>query len=162
MALVDDYAPLVVNREVLTKTILTVKCELLLDGNSMKCTARKTYRATLRTLYNRYSHRSSDSISDISSHANVRYMNTPEKKAKISKLKKRAQSAGIELSKLQEKIKQLPSSFKSYSLGEFSCSSFSSKTGASQNPTCHISLSLVPRPFRRQAIRDRKFPGPKL
>ena len=59
MALVDDYAPLVVSSEVLTKTIRTVKCELLLDGDSMKCTACKAYRATLRTLYNRYSHRSS-------------------------------------------------------------------------------------------------------
>ena len=73
----------------------------------MKCTPCKTYRATLRTLYNRYSRRSSDSISDASSHANIRYMNTPEKKDKIMKLKKKAQSTEKEVSKLQAKIKKL-------------------------------------------------------
>ena len=103
MAIVDDH----LNGEVLTKTVRTTRCELLLDGDCMKCTPCKTYRPTLRTLYNRYSHRSSDSISDASSHANIRYMNTPEKKDKIMKLKKKAQSAEKEVSKLQAKIKKL-------------------------------------------------------
>lgn len=107
MAILDDYAPVVVDGAVLAKTVRTAKCELLLDGDNIKCTACKTYRATLRTLYNRYLHRSSDKISDVSSHVNIRYMNTPEKKAKISKLKKRAQSAERELSKLQAVVKQL-------------------------------------------------------
>ena len=106
-AILDDYAPVVVNGMVLTKTIRTVKCELLLDGDCVKCTSCKSYRATLRTLYNRFLHRSSDMISDASSHANIRYMNTPEKKKKISNLKKRVQSAEKELSKLQAKVKQL-------------------------------------------------------
>lgn len=53
-AILDDYAPVVVNGMVLTKTIRTVKCELLLDGDCVKCTSCKSYRATLRTLYNRY------------------------------------------------------------------------------------------------------------
>ena len=106
MAFVDGYAPVVVNGEVLTETIRTTRCELLLDGDCMKCTPCKTYRATLRTLYSRYSRRSSSSISDTSSHANIRYMNTPEKKEKIL-IKKRAQSAEKEVSNLQAKSRSL-------------------------------------------------------
>ena len=85
MANLKDYAPVILNGKVYTQTIRTVKCELLLNGDNSKCRSCKTYRATLRTLYNRWSHRSSDNISDTSSHTNIRYMSSPEKNTSFKK-----------------------------------------------------------------------------
>ena len=42
-----------------------------------------------------------------SSHVNIRYMSSPEKKAKICKLKKRAQLAENEIRQLKVKVKEL-------------------------------------------------------
>ena len=85
----------------LVKPFVLTKCELLIHG--VKCHSCSTYRATLRVMYNRRLLHSSEDISDSSSHANVRYMNTPEKKQKIAKLKKREKSAEVELQKLKVK-----------------------------------------------------------
>lgn len=46
-------------------------------------------------------------LSDTSSHSNERYLNTPEKKAKMCKLKERARTAEKQVEKLKEKIQQL-------------------------------------------------------
>ena len=102
---VDNYASVKMNGYLFSKTIRTNKCELLIHG--VKCNSCSTYRATLRVMYNRWLRCSSEDISDSSSHANVRYMNTPEKKQKIAKLKKRAKSAEVELQKLKVKVKEL-------------------------------------------------------
>ena len=88
-------------------TIQTVKCELLTTSEKCKCRPCITYRATIRKLYNRWCKRSLSPIGDSSSHTNFRYMNTPEKKAKVAELKKRATMAENEVRKLQAKIEQL-------------------------------------------------------
>ena len=49
----------------------------------------------------------SDEISDVGSHTNVRYMNTPEKKTKMSKLKKKVQIAERDIRNLERRIKEL-------------------------------------------------------
>ena len=59
---------------------------------------------TLRKLYSRWS---AHEISDPRSHANEGYMNTPEKKAKLDKRKKRAQAAENEVLRLQQQVEQL-------------------------------------------------------
>ena len=76
---VDDYTS--------TKTVHTADCELICP--STKCESCKTYRANLRSIYNRWSKQRGFDGSDTSSHTNDRYLNTPEKKAKIDGLRKR-------------------------------------------------------------------------
>ena len=79
VASLDHYAPVSLNGESFARTVRTTSCELLVHG--VKCDSCKTYRATLRTRYNRWCHRRSEQISDTTSHANERYMKTPEKKS---------------------------------------------------------------------------------
>ena len=105
MADVDVYVSVKMNGYLFSKTIRANKCQLLIHG--VKCNSCSTYRATLGVMYNRWLRRSSEDISDSSSHANVRYMNTPEKKQIIAKLKKRAKSAEVELQKLKVKVREL-------------------------------------------------------
>lgn len=104
-AVLDTYAPVVCKGEMYSSTIRTVKCELL--SSSEKCRYCTTYRATLRKLHSRWSERSLSPLNDTSSHANFRYLNTPEKKAKVTELKKRAQAAETENRRLQVKIERL-------------------------------------------------------
>ena len=58
-------------------------------------------------MYNCWCRRRSEQISDTTSHANERYMKTPEKKAKLDKMKARTHAAEQEIRKLQQKIEQL-------------------------------------------------------
>ena len=104
-ATLDNYAPVKLNGEIFAQTVRTVACEMLVA--EAKCVSCATYRATLRKLYSRWSVPRADEISDPSSHANERYLNTPEKKAKLDKMKKRAQAAEREVRTLQQKVEQL-------------------------------------------------------
>ena len=104
-ALLDNYAPVVLNGEPFTETIRTVACEMLVQG--VKCSSCKSYRATLRKIYSRWSSREPSSFTETTSHVNERYLNTPEKKAKMMKMKKRVHSAESEIIKLQKTIKKL-------------------------------------------------------
>ena len=105
VASLDHYAPVSLNGESFAQTVRTTSCELLVHG--VKCDSCKTYRAMLRTRYNRWCHRRSEQISETTSHANERYMKTPEKKAKLGKMKARTHAAEQEIRKLQQKIEQL-------------------------------------------------------
>ena len=85
-AILDDYAPIVLNGEYFTETVRTSGCELIL--NDVKCQSCKAYRATLRVMYSRWSSRDSSTISKTTSRVIERYLNTPEKKAKMENMKK--------------------------------------------------------------------------
>ena len=102
----DDYDPVELDGQLYTKTIRPSTCEVLIEGGA-KCTSCKNYRAVLRKIYARWSARQSEQISDTRSHINEQYMNTPEKKAKLDKMKKRVHEAESEVRKLQQKIEQL-------------------------------------------------------
>lgn len=59
-------------------------------------------------MYSRWcKRRSVEDISDTSSHSNERYLNTPEKKAKMTKLKERAQAAEKQVKVLKDKIREI-------------------------------------------------------
>ena len=73
------------------KTVRTADCELICP--SEKCESCKAYRANVRSIYNRWSKQCGFDVSDTSSHTNDRYLNTPEKKAKIDGLRKRGHNA---------------------------------------------------------------------
>lgn len=88
-----------------TKTVRTADCELICP--SAKCESCKAYRANLRSIYNRWSKQRGFDGSDTSSHTNDRYLNTPEKKAKMDSLRKRAHNAEEEVKRLKDKVRTL-------------------------------------------------------
>ena len=88
-----------------TKTVRTADCELICP--STKCESCKAYRANLRSIYNRWSKQRGFDGSDTSSHTNDRYLNTPEKKAKMESLRKRAHNAEEEVKRLKDKVRTL-------------------------------------------------------
>ena len=69
-----------------------------------KCMPCSTYRRTLCVLHDRWSKRNSDELSSSSSHTNNRYLNTPERLPKVTKLRQRVKNAENEIARLKEKI----------------------------------------------------------
>ena len=104
-----DSSPVELNGTTHSQTIRSSNCQLI--TNLAKCEACKRYRDNLRTMYNRWQKRSTASISSASSHTNDRYLNTPEKNAKISKLRNKARAAKQEVKKLRQKIQELSERF---------------------------------------------------
>ena len=86
-ASIDQYAPVAINSEHYQATVRTGSCEMV--TTSHKCSACKLYRDTLRAMYNHWCKRRTRDLSD-SSHSNEQYLSTPEKKAKMSKLKRKS------------------------------------------------------------------------
>ena len=102
------------NGELYPQTVRTSECEII--GHSVKCSSCNQYRATLRSMYHRWNKRKShgrgqssttESSSEASKFTNERYLNTPEKLAKIDDLRKRAHNAEQTVTKLREKIRKL-------------------------------------------------------
>ena len=120
-AIVDSYAPVGLNGEHYLATVRTGSCELV--AKSQKCVSCKSYRDTLRSMYNR---RRTCEMSDTSSHSNERYLNTPEKKAKMSKLKQKARVAEKQNEKLRARIAEL-----------------TEKQGDPVDPTFHVDLLII-------------------
>ena len=110
VAYIDD-APVELNGNIYTQTIRTSNCALL--SHSVKCSSCTQYRQTLRSMYHIWSKRqikdvgATASSSETKKFANERYMNTPEKRAKIDSLRRRAYSAEQKVAKLCEKIHKL-------------------------------------------------------
>ena len=105
------------NGELYRQTVRTSQCEII--GHSVKCSSCTQYRASLRSMHHRWSKRKSndqqltsttDSSSDTSKFTNERYLNTPEKVAKIGDLRKRAHNAEQTVEKLREKVRKLTKS----------------------------------------------------
>ena len=98
VAMVDEYAP-IGDLMVLffSVFVINVNCELLVHGS--KCEVCKWYRSTLHSMYNRHSQRDPEGLSSDSSHANYRYLNTPEKLLRMRKLKSRADTVQQETQK---------------------------------------------------------------
>lgn len=105
VAFTDHYAPVRLNGETFQSTVRTTNCELLVHGE--KCKPCSLYRKTLRVLYDRWCKRNSDELSSSSSHTNNRYLNTPEKLAKVTNLRQRVRNAEVEISKLKDKVRNL-------------------------------------------------------
>lgn len=80
-------------------------CELLV--HETKCTVCKRYRPTLRSLLSRkMSQQKSDSTA-VSSHTNFRYLNTPEKRRRMSRLKAAISSKAAEVKRKEREIEHL-------------------------------------------------------
>lgn len=87
------------------RTIRTASCEHLV--HEVKCISCQKYRSTLSSAYSRFMKRQSDKLTDTSSHVNVRYMTTPEKKSKTNKTRRRTQDAEQEVKRLRKKVEKL-------------------------------------------------------
>ena len=72
---------------------------MLLHGE--KCMSCSTYRQTLSVLHDRWSKHNSNKLSSSSSHTNNRYLNTPERLAKVTKLRQLVEN---EITRLKVKI----------------------------------------------------------
>ena len=101
----DHYAPVSLNGEMFQSTVRTTNCELLVHGE--RCKPCFLYRKTLRVLHDRWCKRNSDELSSSSSHANNRYLNTPEKLAKVTNLRQRVRNAEVEAFKLKDMVRNL-------------------------------------------------------
>ena len=106
VASLDEYAPVRLNGKTYAKTIRTTACQLLVRDGS-KCVPCKNYRDTLRTMYNRWSKRASAVMTETSSHTNERFLTTPERKAKMQKMRKRIRGAEQTVQQLTAKIEAL-------------------------------------------------------
>ena len=102
----DSYAPVSFGQQLFSDTVRTSQCHLLVPIET-KCTVCKNYRHSLRTMYSRWVKRSSQDITECTSHTNIRYLTSPEKKERISKIKKRAEIAESKVVHLQGCIKNL-------------------------------------------------------
>lgn len=101
----DDNYPLSLNGEIYHSTVRTASCELLVKDT--KCAACKRYRSVLRSLHNRSTKCNSEKSSGPSSHTNYRYLKTPERVKRISRLKSKLDQSKRETAHLKTKIEQL-------------------------------------------------------
>ena len=104
MAFVDNTV-VELNGEVYSGTVRTSSCEII--GHCVKCSSCKSHRATLRSMYHRWSKRPSETETDSSSHTNERYLNTTQIRSEIASLRTRAHAAEQMVAKLREKILKL-------------------------------------------------------
>ena len=110
VATVDDNAVVTVGGKVITSTIRTTNCQLLVDVeySSPHCASCSKYRSNLRAIYTRWSS-DHDHQTDTSNHTNNRFLNSPQKKEKLKMLKKRAGDAELKVKLLQKKITEMTS-----------------------------------------------------
>ena len=106
-ASIDQHAPVSFNGQNFLVTVRTESCEII--TNSKNCSSCKLYRNTLHAMYNWWCKRQTNQVctSDTTSHSNEHYLNTPEKKAKMSKLKERDHVAEKQVQKLRATIRDL-------------------------------------------------------
>lgn len=87
-------------------TVHTTQCEFI--SQCSKCQSCKSYRANMQSMYNRWSkHHACDATCSPSSHTNDRYLNTPENKARLDRLRKRVRAAEGEVKRLKDRVTKL-------------------------------------------------------
>ena len=104
-AILDEYAPVILNGEMFAQTVRSATCAMVV--HDVKCKSCKNYRATLRALYSRWTSRGHSFTTDTTSHVNERYMTSPEMMEKMKGMKKRIHTAESELRNLQKKLQEL-------------------------------------------------------
>ncbi len=83
------------------QTLRTVNCNTFAIGRCGSCVK---YRPNLRSIYKQWS---KSCTANVSSHCNERYLNTPEKKEKSSKLHSKLNAMDKQISRLNVKIRNL-------------------------------------------------------
>ena len=105
-AYIDKTASVVLNGQSYSRTVRSSQCHIL--TSSIKCPDCVSYRDSIRSMYHRWQTRinASPSRSQSSSHCHVndKWLNTPQRKAKLSKLQHRTKLADTKIKYLQKKI----------------------------------------------------------
>ena len=104
-AFIDSFFPICVDGEKHERTVRAASCEMLV--HEQKCSSCKGYRANLRALASRGKQQAATTptkCTNASSHVNFRYLNTPEKTARLASCSMRAKVAVSEVEKLRKKI----------------------------------------------------------
>ena len=89
------------------RTIRTTACELLVHGT--KCVACKQYRSTLRSLHSRKLKLPKSDTTAVSSHSNIRYLKTPERRKRMTSLKVAVDAKTVEVNRKMKEIELLKS-----------------------------------------------------
>ena len=108
-AQVDDYSPVFFQGESFMSTVRISTCELL-NAKAIRCAACKKYCNSLRSIYHRWSKQKSLSPShreSTKSKTNIRWLNTPQKAKRYSKLRSRFDVKLKEVERLKEKINKM-------------------------------------------------------
>lgn len=106
-AYIDSNASVQLNGQTFTQTIRSSKCKVI--SSSGKCSECVGYRDTLRAMHHRWAKRQRESPSKLNSthsRANERWLNTPQRKIKLTKLKSRLRATEKKTDYLKEKIKE--------------------------------------------------------
>ena len=106
-AYVDTNCAVKLNGQTYTETIRSSRCHLLIRG--MKCSECVSYRDTLRSIHHRWSKKQNKSPSEFTSthtHTNERWLNTPQRKKKVPRLKSRVRASEKRAKYMAEKIKE--------------------------------------------------------
>ena len=99
VAIKDDYCPVVVNGGICNETIRTSKCEMVVTNE--RCSKCKHHRSALRSMHTRFIKHDSEKCSQASSHTNYRYLKTPERKKRMSRLKSQLDESKRAVEKLE-------------------------------------------------------------
>ena len=104
-AYVDRNAAVELNGQSYGATVRSAKCQILTSGT--KCPECVHYRDIIRSIHHRWQKRLKTSPSQLTSthsHVNDRWLKTPERKAKVAKLRQRVRSAESMVKYMKEKI----------------------------------------------------------
>ena len=100
-AALDSTAAVYLNGVTYTETIRSTSCQLLVYGS--KCTSCVAYHNTLRSIYNQWKRKKA--ATTYKGHTNTRFLNSPQKKQRISEWKSRAKAAEKKVCRLEERIR---------------------------------------------------------
>ena len=106
-AYLDTNCAVELNGQKYTETVRSSKCHLLIRGT--KCSECVAYRDTLRSIHHRWSKKQNQSPSKVTSthsHANERWLNTPQRKEKVLRLKSRMRASEKRVKYMEDKIKE--------------------------------------------------------
>ena len=105
-AYLDKRMSVSLHGELYSNTVRSSSCELLTNGE--KCQACVKYRSTLRAMHVRWQKRSSPSErSAISSHTNYRYLNSPDKKTRLTNLHSANKALQRQVDQLRQRIEDM-------------------------------------------------------
>ena len=103
----DSYCPVLYEGVSYESTVRSAKCSLVVNVGS-KCDSCRKYRSVLRAMYSRQKrHSPTSEKTDISSHANYRYLSTPEKNERMANLRAEVTQQKREIDRLREKVNKL-------------------------------------------------------
>ena len=86
------------------KTIRCTSCEVFVEQSALRCDPCKAYRKILNSMLSRQQRATDQSPTQPDSHANFRYLNTPQRKKRIERLHVCAKVCQQRVKRLRERL----------------------------------------------------------